>query len=72
MRLASAIEALRTPDGALEHRLFGDDWSFIWATRNHIAHGYAFVDLKIIRDTVTNNLPDFERVLRDEIDRPPR
>lgn len=67
MRLSAAIESVRTTDGALETRLFGKEWAVIWATRNRIAHGYAFVDPVIIRDTVKNNLPQFEQALRDEL-----
>lgn len=67
MRLSAAIESLRTTDGSLETRLFGDEWPAIWATRNHIAHGYAFVDIRIIEDTIANNLPMFENVLGNEL-----
>ena len=34
------------------------------ATRNRIAHGYAYIDLAIIRDTVEHDLPEFEQLLR--------
>jgi uncharacterized protein with HEPN domain len=68
LRLAAAIEALRTVDGALEARLFGDDWAIIWATRNRIAHGYGFIDLAIVRATVESDLPGFEAALREEQD----
>ncbi|WP_414120814.1 DUF86 domain-containing protein [Corynebacterium nuruki] len=69
LRLASAIETLRTTTGELETRLFGDDWARIWATRNHIAHGYAFVSQDLIRETIKFNLPDFERTLRAALDK---
>lgn len=41
----------------------------IWATRNHIAHGYAFVSQDLIQETIRFNLPDFERTLRSELDK---
>lgn len=69
LRLSAAIEAIRTPEGALEARLFGEEWTIIWATRNRIAHGYAFIDLAIIRATVENDLPSFEATLQDELSR---
>lgn len=69
LRLASAIETLRTTDGELETRLFGADWGRIWTTRNHIARGYAFVSQDLIQETIRFNLPDFERTLRSELDK---
>jgi uncharacterized protein with HEPN domain len=44
--------------------LFGGDWTIIWATRNRIAHGYAHISVDVIRATVADDLPDFEKRLR--------
>ena len=41
--------------------------SVIWATRNRIAHGYAYTELAMIRDTVEQDLPSFERKLRSSV-----
>jgi len=68
LRLAAAIEALHTRDGALEERLFGTGWHAIWSVRNRIAHGYAVFDLTIIRATVERDLPEFEERLRRGLD----
>ncbi len=38
---------------------FGEDWPLIWATRNRIAHGYATIDLGMIKATVRDDLPAF-------------
>ena len=62
--LASAIEAVSETSGEFREQHFGDDWKIIWATRNRIAHGYAYIDLAIIRDTVEHDLPEFEQLLR--------
>jgi len=43
---------------------FGDEWKIMWATRNRIAHGYAYIDLMIIQATVEQDLPEFEKKLR--------
>ena len=72
LRLAAAIEVLRTVDGALAARLFGEDWAVIWATRNRIAHGYAYIDMAMIRATVEQDLPELERVLEEEFARDTR
>lgn len=61
LRLAAAIEAVHSGD--LGVRLFGEEWSIIWATRNRIAHGYAYIDHDMIRATVERDLPGFEKVL---------
>jgi uncharacterized protein with HEPN domain len=63
LRLASVIEAIHSRDDSLGQRLFGDAWKGIWATRNHIAHGYGYVDEDLIRATVENDLQSFEAVL---------
>lgn len=41
----------------------------MWATRNRIAHGYAHVDLTIIRATVEQDLPGVETALNAELAR---
>lgn len=69
LRLAAAIESISRASDDLRSRLFGDDWSLMWATRNRIAHGYAFIDLSIITATVTDDLPWFEAALEQEIER---
>jgi uncharacterized protein with HEPN domain len=66
LRLAAAIEALSTASQPLRDRAFGDEWPIIWATRNRIAHGYAHIDLSIIRATVEQDLPQFEKALEAE------
>ena len=47
-------------------RAFGDDWSLMWATRNRIAHGYAYIDMSIVTATVQRDLPWLEDRLREE------
>ena len=64
LRLAAAIEAISETSAKFRERTFGDDWKVIWATRNRIAHGYAYVDLRLIRDTVEQDLPEFEGKLK--------
>jgi uncharacterized protein with HEPN domain len=64
LRLAAAIEAVSETSAQFRERTFGDDWKIIWATRNRIVHGYAYIDLSIIRDTVEQDLPEFEGKLR--------
>lgn len=66
LRLAAAIEAVSRCSEDLRLKLFGDDWPLIWATRNRIAHGYAFIDLSIIATTVEDDLPRFENRLKEE------
>lgn len=66
LRLAAAIESVAQCSDELRNRLFGEDWPLMWATRNRIAHGYAFIDYSIIEATVEIDLPIFERVLRQE------
>lgn len=65
LRLSAAIEAVSETTAEFRARIFGDDWKIIWATRNRIAHGYAYIDLRIISVTVEQDLADFERKLRD-------
>lgn len=36
----------------------------MWATRNRIAHGYAFIDRRMIGATVREDLPRFELAVR--------
>ncbi len=69
MRLAAAIDALHHGEPLLGERLFLSDWRKIWGTRNYLAHGYAIVDIQMIAETVQNDLPEFERVLREELGR---
>ncbi|MBT2516661.1 DUF86 domain-containing protein [Streptomyces sp. ISL-90] len=61
------MEAVSETSVQYRERTFGDEWKIIWATRNRIAHGYAYVDISIIRDTVEHDLPDFEGKLRHSI-----
>ncbi|MCX7523436.1 DUF86 domain-containing protein [Microbacterium sp. STN6] len=67
LRLAAAIESVSETSDEFRKRTFGSDWKIIWATRNRIAHGYAYIDLAIIRDTVEQDLLEFERRLTDAI-----
>ncbi len=67
LRLAAAIEAISETSDDFRDQAFGNGWKIIWATRNRIAHGYAYVDLRIIRNTIEQDLPDFERRLRESI-----
>lgn len=69
LRLAAAIEAVATASLEVRSRVFGDDWATAWSTRNRIAHGYAHVDLAIIRSTVERDLPGLEGALRAELER---
>ncbi|HMR48994.1 MAG TPA: DUF86 domain-containing protein [Arachnia sp.] len=69
MRLSAAIAAIHDGDPALGIRLFKDEWQDIWGMRNRIAHGYTTTDPEVIIDSVTNDLPDFERALRAELTR---
>ncbi|MEO6533813.1 MAG: HepT-like ribonuclease domain-containing protein [Pseudolysinimonas sp.] len=67
LRLAAAIESLSSASQGLRDRVFGDQWSNVWATRNRIAHGYAHVDLAIIRATIDKDLPGVEAALNAEL-----
>jgi uncharacterized protein with HEPN domain len=69
LRLAATIEALANCSDALRRRAFGDDWTLMWATRNRIAHGYAFVDMSIVAATVERDLPWLEARLQLEATR---
>lgn len=64
LRLASAIECLAATSPELRERAFGEQWAAIWATRNRIAHGYAYIDMAMIQATVRHDLPPFEDALR--------
>lgn len=68
LRLASAIESLALLSDASRARLFGDRWRAMWATRNRIAHGYAFVDIAIVRRSVAEDVPALEESLRREFE----
>lgn len=67
LRLAAAIESLAQCSDEVRTRLFGDDWPLMWATRNRIAHGYAFIDFSIIQATVEDDLPELERVIHEAL-----
>lgn len=67
LRLAAAIEAVSATSSEYRERVFGDEWRIIWATRNRIAHGYAYIDLTLIRSTVEQDLPAFESKLRSSL-----
>ncbi len=59
-RLAAAIEGLDQLAPALLRQEFGADWKLIKATRNAIAHSYAFVDAALIRSTIAKDLTTLE------------
>lgn len=64
MRLFAAIEAVGRGSDQLRNETFGQDWPLMWATRNRIAHGYAFIDMSVIAATIQHDLPRFEDQLR--------
>jgi uncharacterized protein with HEPN domain len=68
LRLAAAIEAISKTSPPFRAQHFGDEWAIVWATRNRITHGYATIDLTVIRDTVEQDLPEFENRLRRTLD----
>lgn len=68
LRLAAASEAISETSFDFRSAVFGNEWKAIWATRNRIAHGYAYIDLAIIRSTVEYDLPGFEQRLRHSIE----
>ena len=43
------------------------NWNVIKGMRNHFAHGYFTMDYQIIFDTAKNNIPEFEKLLDEEI-----
>ena len=43
------------------------NWKVIKAMRNHFAHGYFSMDYQIILDTAKNNIPEFQKLLDEEI-----
>lgn len=67
LRLSAAIETVSRASADLRERVFGADWAIIWATRNRIAHGYAHISVEVIRATVAEDLPDFEKRLREAL-----
>lgn len=69
LRLAAAIEAIAQGSDDLRQRLFAGKWHVVWATRNRIAHNYAYIDHGIIAATVAQDLPSLESALADEIAR---
>jgi uncharacterized protein with HEPN domain len=64
MRLSAAIEAISQTSLEFRDAYFGEVWHLMWATRNRISHGYAFVDQALIALTVEKRLPEFEAQLR--------
>jgi uncharacterized protein with HEPN domain len=67
LRLASAIECVADLSPELRAQAFGEDWPLIWATRNRIAHGYATIDLSIIKATVKDDLPGFRTAIAEAL-----
>jgi len=67
LRLASAIECVADLSPELRAQAFGEDWPLIWATRNRIAHGYAMIDLRIIKATVRDDLPGFRTAIAEAL-----
>lgn len=63
MRLSAAIEEIAPVGESLLLSRFGDTWFQMKATRNAIAHNYAFVDELLLADTVAFHLPEFEDAL---------
>ena len=64
-RLEAAIESLM--HGDIGEEIFGDNWRAIRGIRNRLAHGYTDADPEIIRDTVANDLDDFEARIRSAL-----
>lgn len=67
MRLSAGIEVLARLDPDVRARLFGDNWQFMSAMRNRIAHGYLLVDSGIVRQTIEIDLPDILGVINGEL-----
>lgn len=70
LRLAAAIESVARISRERRDEAFGDEWPLIWATRNRIAHGYAYIDLGMIAATIENDIPGFEATIRRLHDAP--
>jgi uncharacterized protein with HEPN domain len=68
LRLSAAIESVANITDDLRSDAFGEDWPLIWARRNRIAHGYAFIDRSMIASTIDNDLPGFEAAIRRLLD----
>lgn len=66
--LSAAIESVASITDDLRSDAFGEDWPLIWATRNRVAHGYAFIDRTMIASTIDNDLPGFEAAIRRLLD----
>ncbi|WP_125776862.1 DUF86 domain-containing protein [Antribacter gilvus] len=64
LRLGASIEAVSKASEALRQRAFGPARPAIWSTRNRIAHAYEYIDPQLIRDTIENDVADFEGALR--------
>lgn len=72
MRLAAALEEAGKIDETRRRQAFGAMWTEMWATRNHIAHGYLAVNQGAIIDSVREDLDEFEAALRLIADGAPR
>ena len=67
MRLSAGIEVLARLEPDVRSRLFGNDWQYMSAMRNRIAHGYLLVDSGIVRRTIEIDLPEILRVINGEL-----
>lgn len=67
MRLAAAIEDASRMSDEARAGAFGDLWPAMWATRNRITHGYAFVNPEVIAATVERDIDAFEAGLTSVI-----
>jgi uncharacterized protein with HEPN domain len=64
LRLAAGIETLSRLDVDVRAEIFPDEWDVMWGMRNRIAHGYLLVDPRIVRQTLSVDLPDLVERLR--------
>lgn len=67
MRLAAAIEDASRLSEEARAGAFGELWPAMWATRNRITHGYAFVNPEVIAATVARDIDAFEAGLTSVI-----
>ena len=67
VRLPAGIEALATLDSDTRDQLFGTDWPLMWGMRNRIAHGYLLVDTAIVRQTLTQDIPEIINRIEDRL-----
>lgn len=63
--LEVAIENLM--HGDIGEKVFGDNSHVIRGIRNRLAHGYTDADPEINRETVANDLDDFEARIRSAL-----